>query len=632
MYFDLGGLTSSLKVYEITLFFAGTTLVVALLSYIFSSEKYSFYTSLVVYLLLSVMAGSLVVMTGGIHSSFLAMWVLISIFASVYGIWGTGLLLTSIGIYAGILFADPYVKTPEPIITLMTGVIPIIAGYILFHATSRKDKGANAYHELASELSSVSNKAEVVIRAIDDGVIALNSDGNIELMNPAAQHIIGWGNQDALGLAYASVLKLSDNADQPVTEATDPIAKVLATNLEVESKDFFATTTSGKRLNISLVISPIGQIGEGAIVVFRDITKELAEERGQAEFISTASHEMRTPVASIEGYLGLALNPNTAQIDDKARDFIEKAHASAQHLGRLFQDLLDVSKADDGRLSNHPTVIDIVSYVGEIVEGLEPKAAEKQLRMYYKPKIDDNPGIGHNLTPVFYANVDNDHLREVIANLTENAIKYTPKGDVIIDVGGDDEHVKISIQDSGIGIPREDIPHLFQKFYRVDNSATREIGGTGLGLYLCRRLAEMMGGRIWVESEFEKGSTFFLELPRISRDEAARLIDLAATQPEKSIAAPPQIIISHPAEQALSEPQATPIQSAGSTILTPISTQPQTAQQPPTVPVQQHTITIPQATVPQPTIAAIEASHMQSRTSTAGIRIPSRNNDTTTQP
>ena len=115
-------------------------------------------------------------------------------------------------------------------------------------------------------------------------------------------------------------------------------------------------------------------------MVFRDMTKEKSEEREQAEFISTASHEMRTPVASIEGYLGLALNPATATIDDKAREH-PKAQASAQHLGRLFQDLLDVSKAEDGRLSNNPTVLDTAAYISDIVEGLRPKALEKNLTL-----------------------------------------------------------------------------------------------------------------------------------------------------------------------------------------------------------------------------------------------------------
>src|SRR5690606_3878909 len=101
---------------------------------------------------------------------------------------------------------------------------------------------------------------------------------------------------------------------------------------------------------------------------------------------------------------------------------------------------------------------------------------------------------------VYYANVDNDHFREVIGNLVENAIKYTQQGTISVDVTGDDKQIQVSVADTGIGIPAEDLPHLFQKFYRVDNSDTREIGGTGLGLYLSRRLAEAMEGRMWAES------------------------------------------------------------------------------------------------------------------------------------
>ena len=104
-----------------------------------------------------------------------------------------------------------------------------------------------------------------------------------------------------------------------------------------------------------------------------------------------------------------------------------------------------------------------------------------------------------------------------------------------IDVTGDEDHIRISVTDTGLGIPAEDQVHLFQKFYRVDNSDTREIGGTGLGLYLCRRLTETMGGRIWVESEYKKGSTFYVELPRVSHEDATRMIENAAMQPQKIV-------------------------------------------------------------------------------------------------
>lgn len=418
---------------------------------------------------------------------------------------------------------------------ILAGELPVIISYILWHSKSHNEKSKDrAYYDLANELNQVSNKAEVVINAIGDGVIAVDNQGVIELINPAAQRIVGWGRQDALGLDYKSVLQLLGKDGHEVNKSNDPIFEVLTSNQQKRTNDMLLQTNSGKRISVSVVASPIGHLGSGAIIVFRDITKDLAEEHEQAEFISTASHEMRTPVASIEGYLGLALNPATAKIDDKARDFITKAHEAAQHLGRLFQDLLDVSKADDGRLSNNPKVVNIVNFTQDIIAGLKPKADQKSLRIFFKPSTGAGAeGSGMtSISPMFYLYLDADHLREVLSNLIENAIKYTPSGEVVIDVNGDEGHVVVSIADSGIGIPAEDIPHLFQKFYRVDNSDTREIGGTGLGLYLCRRLIEAMNGRIWVESEYKHGSTFFVELPRITHEEANRLIEAAAEKPQ----------------------------------------------------------------------------------------------------
>lgn len=397
------------------------------------------------------------------------------------------------------------------------------------------DENNNRYNRLASQLSQVAGKSEVVINAITDGVLALDSQGVIELINPSAQKIIGWGKKDALSLNYKSVLKIVNDKNEEMKNLSDPIQKALSENKPVTDNNLFLVTNSGKNISVSLVISPVGQPGSGVIVAFRDITKEKAEERQQAEFISTASHEMRTPVASIEGYLGLALNPSTATIDAKAREFITKAHESSQHLGRLFQDLLDVSKADDGRMRSNPSIVDLVSFIGSVVEDLKPKADQKNLRLVFRPAISsDTETSARRMDPVYYVNVDNDHLREIMSNLIENAIKYTHSGDVTIDIDGTYTHAKVSIADTGIGIPPEDIPHLFQKFYRVDNSDTREIGGTGLGLYLCRRLVETMNGRLWVESEYKKGSTFFVELPRVNHEEAQALIEQASIEAEKT--------------------------------------------------------------------------------------------------
>ena len=513
---------------------AAVTFVASVVLYAKPPSKRLSDGTFVAYLLLVATVASTVITTGESSSPLIGLWIALSVFAGVFGWKGYALIVLLIATYDGISYFLNLATVESLVIASVASIAPLVASFIIWHSKSDKESSQDkAYKDLKSELSHEANKSETVISAINDGVVSVDNAGVIQLINPAAQRIIGWGQEDAVGLSYKSVVKLNDIADKPITPSEDPVAQVLANNQEVHSEDFSVTTEAGKKVLLSLIVSPIGTPSAGAIMVFRDMTKERAEEREQAEFISTASHEMRTPVASIEGYLGLVLNPSIATIDDKTRDYVQKAQASAQHLGRLFQDLLDVSKAEDGRMSNDPGVIDVVEYVGTVVEGLKPKAVEKGLRFMFKP-YPDGQSNERTLAPVFYTHVDNDHLREVVSNLVENAVKYTPQGDVIIDVSGDDTHVRISVQDSGIGIPTEDIPHLFQKFYRVDSTDTREIGGTGLGLYLCRRLAELMGGQILVASEYKKGSTFTLELPRIDHTEAQRLMDATAAAEQLS--------------------------------------------------------------------------------------------------
>lgn len=516
---------------------AGVAFVAGLTASIWAPEKPSFFISFGVYSILAIMTGSLIVTTGGITSPFIALWMLVAIFAGIFGVWTLGPMFIATIAYLMWQLSGGTLEKEAIITVILTGQLPLIISFVIWHrrAQTTNGNGEKTYtRKLASELSEISNKSDVVINAIADGVMALNAQGTVQLFNPSAEQITGWSQSDAINLDYRSVIKLLDKNDKELVPANDPIAQAIATNKEVATNNLSLITNSGKKILISVIASPIGQPGSGVIVVFRDITKEKREERQQAEFISTAAHEMRTPVASIEGYLGLALNPSTAQIDEKAKTYIGKAQESVQHLGRLFQDLLDISRAEDGRLQNSPKVLDVVAFVREITDHFRPKAEEKGLHFIFKPQPDDNEQAGERrLNPVFYANVDNDHFREVIANLIDNAIKYTPSGDVTVDIGGDSDHVVISVADSGIGIPKEDQPHLFQKFYRVDNTDTREIGGTGLGLYLCRRLVETMNGRIWVESEYKRGSVFYVELPRISHEEATRLIEAASIQKER---------------------------------------------------------------------------------------------------
>lgn len=314
---------------------------------------------------------------------------------------------------------------------------------------------------------------------------------------------------------------------------------VLASGQPVDTS-FKLMKKDNSTIVVSLAVTPViskqGQKPNGTAAIIRDISVSRAEEAKRAEFISTASHEMRTPVAAIEGYLQLALNDKVATIDAKARNFLDKALESTHHLGKLFQDLLTSAKAEDGRLVSHPTVVEMSEFLQKLTDGLKFAAEKKGLLLEFKLGASQgepaNNVNGNMVRPLYYVQVDPDRLREVITNLFDNAVKYTESGKVIVGLTANPEVVQLFVRDTGIGIPQEDIPHMFQKFYRVDNSSTRTIGGTGLGLFICKQIIDLYHGAIWVDSESGKGSTFYINLPRLSTQKAQELLQQEATQPQ----------------------------------------------------------------------------------------------------
>ena len=583
---------------------AGIGSLIVLILCFWLPRKHETEIGIFVYLLTVTVAATTIITSGGVISPFLVMWIIVAIFAGFFGAIILGMMGLLIILQIIATSVQQGINMQFIIGYLFFGFLPLIFSLVLWIRRQKTDDNTS---NLENRLSAVESKSDVVINAIDDGVLAISKDGNIELINPSAQQIIGWDQGDALGLNWKSVLKLVTSDGKDVEDLENPIAQSLSKNQPTHNDKLFLLTSSEKRILVSIVSSPVGTDGEGIIVVFRDITKEKAEEREQAEFISTASHEMRTPVASIEGYLGLALNPATAHIDEKARDFITKAHESAQHLGRLFQDLLDISKVEDGRMKNNPKIINVNEFLKDIFDGLATKANEKQLNYIFMPDIIDD-GKEKSLQPIFYANIDPDHFREVVSNLIENAIKYTPSGEVVVNITGDDKQISVSVKDSGIGIPAEDIPHLFQKFYRVDNSDTREIGGTGLGLYLSRRLAEAMSGNLRVESKYKEGSTFYLEIPRMSSSEAKQRLESAEIKkpedktPDSPIPEKTEIATEEKTEDVAIENNSKIVDSNPAAIATSENPDPAV----PTTPVVQPEIPQPARNSSEPTLAEIE--------------------------
>lgn len=229
------------------------------------------------------------------------------------------------------------------------------------------------------------------------------------------------------------------------------------------------------------------------------------EDQMKSEFVSIASHELLTPTAAMKGYLSMILDDNMGVVDETARKYLIKVAQSSDRLGKLVEDLLNVSRIESGRLKINKREFSLVESITKAVEELQVNAQKKALDLaFVAPTSTGLPNV--------YA--DADHVYRVLINLIGNAIKYTERGWVRVYVAQSDPvHIQFTVSDSGLGIPPEHIPHLFEKFYRADRKEIAGIQGTGLGLYISKRIIELMGGQMVVQSEVGKGTTFSFSLP-----------------------------------------------------------------------------------------------------------------------
>ena len=442
----------------------------------------------------------------------------------------------------------------------------------IFNLIKKKEpiNNGQAPQNPATSTAQSANLANLVLNSIDEGVMIVHSSGIVVLVNPAAMRLLGTSDPNMVeNLQLASILNLENSEGAKIEDDVNPVLRAVMNGENFETRDLILVSIQEQRrpVAISVVCTTTGQ--NERIITLRDIARELEEEGEQADFISTASHEMRTPVASIEGYLGLALNPKTATIDERARKYLEEAHASSKHLGRLFKDLLDVTKLDDKKIRVQLTPVEMASTVRSIANGQVPMMSEKGIHYTFGANAARSDNVTRVVNQEVYASVDIDFLREAVNNLVENAIKYTASGGGIwVNVRGDDDRVLINVTDTGIGISPDDLKHVFQKFYRADNSQTRTVGGTGLGLYLVKQRVEAMGGKVWAESSFGEGSTFYLSFPRITAEEYQRRKQIASnieamsqntqTLPTQPTMQDPQPAISQPIMQdpqpAISQP------------------------------------------------------------------------------
>jgi PAS domain S-box-containing protein len=450
------------------------------------------------------------------------------------------LIVGSLG--SGHLTSDPSGHVIEMVLVSLSAV-SASGGWFVFNKHYTQNADIKVVENLTKIVKQERSTVSLILESIADGVMIINPEGQVQILNASSARMLGWTKEEAQNLQYDSLLQAvsiqstAQNAPTPPTQ-TLAIAETLKDNKPVQQVTLIKTR-DGRQIYVDITASPIIQdeaAAQGAnskrlagvIAVLRDVDKQKRDEQQRSEFISTASHEMRTPVAAIEGYLALAMNDKVSQIDSKARDYLAKAHSSTEHLGKLFQDLLTSAKAEDGRLVSHPVVIEMGEFLEQLTDSLKFAAEKKGLLVDFtigasSSEANGSPMNGKVVRPLYYVQLDPDRMREALTNLFDNAVKYTETGKISVGLTGNNDVVQFYIRDTGPGIPPDDIPHLFQKFYRVDNSATRTIGGTGLGLFICRKIVELYKGRIWVESQLKQGSTFYINLPRMSNQKASEL-------------------------------------------------------------------------------------------------------------
>ncbi len=467
----------------------------------------------------------LIVATGGFESPYFALWLGVIIVAGLFGRKAT--ILATVGTigamglsWSGTSFNTSFLMTHLPQIIGSLSAAALVE-FIFRDANKKELKKTDDTQKLQSELDQASFKAEALVNAMTEGVVVIDDMGHITLMNDAAAYMTGWSTVSSIGLDYRTPLKLALKAHDGTVQASDPLSQALTTGKAVASNDIILTSKDGKTVQLAITATAIpAEDGKpaGGILVMRDITKQKELERQKDEFISTASHEMRTPVAAIEGYLSLAMNPKVATLDDRARNLLQKAHDSTGHLGSLFRDLLSITKMEDGTKKLPREAVNLTDMVKSVVSDMQFVAASKKLSLSIAGAA--LPGT-QTIEQAVYVMANPERLREVVMNLIENAIKYTPSGSITVATQENGQEVTFSVTDTGPGIAPEDQPHLFEKFYRAAKTA-QTVSGTGLGLYLCRSVVESFGGHVNVSSTPGQGSTFGFTLPQLTPEQVSK--------------------------------------------------------------------------------------------------------------
>lgn len=353
------------------------------------------------------------------------------------------------------------------------------------------NKMARRLKQTLDEIQGEKNKVEAILANMADGLLALDSEGRIIKLNPAAQRMFQVTEEEVLGRLPREIWP-----DLPLESALSQAA--------LENRTLTNEVRAGALVLMAHVTPLKGERNRtaGTVVVFHDITELEKLEAMRREFVANVSHELKTPLTTVKSYVETLLDGAADEAEVRSR-FLRVVESETDRMARLVKDLLHLSQLDQGTAQWDIQAYELPLLIDECIARLAVPIERKNLRIsrFYAP--DSPPGM-----------FDRDKLQQVVLNLLANAIEFTPaKGRIWVEVRGEGAMIWVVVRDSGIGIPREDLPRIFERFYRVDKARSRMLGGTGLGLAIARQIIELHGGAISIDSDLGRGTEVIFTIP-----------------------------------------------------------------------------------------------------------------------
>ncbi|HSX33331.1 MAG TPA: PAS domain-containing sensor histidine kinase [Candidatus Saccharimonadales bacterium] len=473
-------------------------------------------------ILLLLMLGYLGVMliTGGTHNTGI-FWFFVFPIAAYFltsrregAWWSAGVVGVSVIIWA--LAATDAITIPYDATTVRQLLISfLVASGGLYAYEYARERLISQTQESRRELHSERVRADVIVQNIDDGVVTTDAKGMVTFANEAVERLLGWKLDELEGKSFTHTVPMLDNAGGIMPEQARPLWQALHNSRPVARLAVYRRK-DGRAISVAVSVRPVIVDGKvaGGISSFRDITEEQRVARAKSEFVTLASHQLRTPISAIGWLTELLLGDDNARLSSDQRDHIEGIRESNQRLVEMVDAMLTISSLELGNLPRRPKPVAVTDLAHHILEKTRHALGADQLNVHEKY----DPGLPQLL-------LDPKLLELVVRNIIENAIKYTPaKGNVHITVmptapappGSADagrSNVLIEVADDGYGIPESQQSKVFTKFFRAENIKTRDTDGTGLGLYIAKAVAEYAGWRLWFTSKEDKGTTFSLLIP-----------------------------------------------------------------------------------------------------------------------